>query len=510
MANAAPTADLMDNPPNVADIDWNQPAFVMTPEREAAMVRFGQGNNGSDVFSNDRALYGYIEASHHLVLPQSFHDDSEDKIRIHDATAPAVGGVRAMREADWPDIEVDVIGSMESVTGMLGGSREGTAYRNTHAYQYYEDSAMIRLITFMNYVMLRIGGLDSLNAFVAASLRGRWIQLGAYNVSASDTFQPYPETDIIDGDETGTVLERMVWLYDNSPDGMDPSLAIYNFLPGLAAEFFIEAMKEDTGVAFVVKNAEIFWAAAEFVVKARGHHWKEIYEALYLKFITSCFEGEYTWPPGLRFDVVFRVAIHPFGLRALPMMAAHFMVFGKVGNAGILRLSGGPNGMAVVTSTAAALRAMSGEAWYGRFRALFNDQIDLTEKFEAAILSNKYGFHMSANLYGAAKVTSVTIDSKSYTLQQMRDLTGGLACIAQGFVEAMRAAVESGGISGFSLQNVKALEKYAMNNPLITLRIKTLVLFAIEAVAESKSVSGAAQAALPMIKAADKADEKKE
>lgn len=436
-----------------------------------------QDANGDYVYSNDKALYGYISAGEYLVLPKAFHDNA--KTKVDDGTGAK----------DFPKVGLDVFGGRDGIKQYLGGSTEGTAYRNSTLYKYYDDEVLITQIAFLNYLKLREFGIEPADAYVVAALRTRWIALGAYNVTATDDSRPYKEVMLVEPDDNGTEYQKVV-AATTVEDIFDVNLA-------RAIEYVAQANNATRGIKWVIENAEAIWGAEEHVVRVRGHHYKNSYDTLLTKYIQAWHEGEGAIPADLTMSVLFRTSIHSFGLKALPVMAGHFAIHGKMANSGILRFSGAPNGMAVVTTTAACLRAMSGEPWYGRFRHIYGEQIDLLEDFESNIMANKFGFHMSARLYGVPSVTSVIVNGQGYTTERMREVGANLASLAQGFVQAMQAAVESGSITTFSFSAAKAMEKYAANNPLSALRIRGLILYAIDAISEAKSVNQATRAALP-------------
>jgi hypothetical protein len=458
---------------------------LLTVENRASLEVMLQNANGDNVYSNEKALFGFIPASQFLLIPRVFHDAANTRVNI---------GTDAK---DFPDISLATFGGINHVKGMLGGTTEGTAYRARTAYLYYSDPVLLAKIQLMNYVALRASGIDPANSYASAALRARWIALGAYHATVTDNARPFDETRTIIGDANGDAYAQMA--------AANTLETLFNVDLPSAIEMIAESRSDTHGAKWVVSMSETIWNAEEYVVRVRGHHYKKEYETMLKKFISACHEGNVEFPPELDMETTFRTSIHPFGLAALANMASHFAVHGKVGNAGLVRFSGAPNGIAVVTTTAACLRAMAGEPWYGRFRNLYGASIDLLEKMETLILSNKFGFHMSARLYGAEQVVSVAIDGENYTIERVKDTGANLAAIAQGFVEAMKQAVEGKQIAHFSFSNAKVMEKYSANNPLSTLRIRTLVLYALDAIGEAKSVKAATASALPQIEAAEAA-----
>merc|ERR1712232_668587 len=113
------------------------------------------------------------------------------------------------------------------------------------------------------------------------------------------------------------------------------------------------AKEENFGSRWVTSMAEAIWTAEEYIVRVRGHHYKPEFEANLTKYLASFFEGDDRMPKNLDMAAIFRTSIHPFGLQALPIMAGHFAIHGKMANSALIRLSAAPNGIAVITTTAA-------------------------------------------------------------------------------------------------------------------------------------------------------------
>jgi hypothetical protein len=188
-------------------------------------------------------------------------------------------------------------------------------------------------------------------------------------------------------------------------------------------------------------------------------------------------------------------------------MAGHFAIHGKMANSALIRLSAAPNGIAVITTTAAAIRSLESESWYGRFKEAFGGQIDRLNAFEKQILENKFKFHQSHRLYGETPMLTLTYGEETITIDEARESGKMMASIGQGFVQAMSRAVDSGAIQGFAFSNSKAMEKHAQANPLMTLRISALILNSLESISEAQSADEILAAAIPKLKNAASSDD---
>lgn len=438
-----------------------------------------QDTNGDKVFSNNRALCGFIKASEFLMVTRNTHNAATPKVDV------TINNARA--NVDVPNVDLKILGGNNGISNLIGAT--GDTYRNATTYLYIDDEIELAKIGYMNYLALRTSGLTRQDAYVASALRARWIALGAYYAYVLTPKKLYDEVTIIDPDPTGTDYERIA-----HATSMD---AIYAIQPANASEFIQEALSNESGIEWIVGHAEAIWTAVEFIVRVRGHHWKDDYEITYTKFLAAYFQDAHDIPQNLSKVHIFRTAIHPFGLRTLAIMAGHFASHGKVANSALIRFSGAPNGMAICTTCKAALDALKGETWYNQFYIAFKNQVDLLDAVCEKIMSDKYTFHLSHNIYGMVQPISVTINGKNYTIEEMRQVGAAMAPNAQGFIAAMEGAKNSGYINAFSMSNAKCTVKHAANNPLAAARLRALIEFAIDNISVAKSLEEATNAVLP-------------
>lgn len=446
----------------------NDPNFIkpkITQRMRDAMEIISEGLNGDHVFSSVKAVFGFIPQSQYLEII----------------------GDNELYEEVPTDITVEQFGKRTFMLDKI--SKDAAEYAKNHKYIVLANPTIVTKLAFLNYLSLKESGMDKHNAFVASALRARWIQLGclgaaikANKAGIEEISNNYPIysgvkfTDIIEAES----LEEM-----------------YEADAANAEEFLELVADEHIGMSWVVNNAELIWAMVEYVMRVRGHHYKEEYTTLYSKYFKACCGGSSEWPEQYSFEAVCRIAIHPFGLAALPIMTAHFAMLGLLADASIIRFSGAPNGMAVITTTAACLRTMSSEIWYAKFKNVYAEQIALIENLEDHILENKFSFHMASSLYGVTTTSKVTVADTDYTLDKIREVGGGMAAVAQGFIEALKSAKDSNFISEFSFSNAKSLEKHSANAPLAAIKLRTLIIKVLELQSSAKTVDGLIDSFLP-------------
>lgn len=434
-----------------------------------------QDANGDLVFSNTRAIMGFLEAKNHMLVSKKFTDAT--------AAVPV------------PNVDLARLGKIDGIDAYLGSA--GEDFKNSNPYLILQDATALKMsyyrMTVMNYLKVKSGGLSGANSYVIGALRARWALFGALKVTMENTNDRYEEHSIIDVDDP---------VYGDI-EAADTVSELVDALGNEAIEFYNHHSDEQRGAAFVTKYADAIWSCTEHLFRVRGHHYKNSakeaasYADFVDRYMSAFFEGEYAWPNDIDKFHVFHTAIHPFKVRALPVITAKLAAHGTLANSAILRMNGAPVGTAVITTTAAALDTMRSEAWYGSFNEVYTEDIALLNKFSKLISDNKYGYHMCARLYGLRPARVLNIEDQEYLVESAKSRVSALAAAAQGMISALASAVESGRISGFSMSRAKALEKAAAANPLLTLRINVLVIRALEFVNDATSIDAAIKAALP-------------
>jgi hypothetical protein len=109
------------------------------------------------------------------------------------------------------------------------------------------------------------------------------------------------------------------------------------------------------------------------------------------------------------------------------------------------------------------------------------------------ILAIKCAYHTSARLYGVTSKNGCTYNGNDYSLDKKKEFAAIMASFTQD--GALTNAVEDGNFSRYSFSDANVIERAADGNPLITIRSKTL--FAVDAIAEAKTVEAATNIAIP-------------
>lgn len=478
------TKDITEPDCTMANNNGN-PTLLERLARGDGLAMAVQDANGDSVYSNNKAQMGFLAANKFLLVGKSFVDANKSYEKL--------------------DVNVKRFGERNGVSKYMGET--GTAFARAHPYIVLSDAATdadaVELqylkLAAMNYMKLIAAGIEPPNAYVAAGLRARWILMGAWQELVADTNTLYVEHVIVGGEGDASAAGGV----DRANNIAGVLTAMGNYAEGFAAEHF----SDDHGTTFITRHADAFWALSEHLFRTKGHHYKNgpseeyTYRAFVDRYLTAAYEGNFEWPNALDRFVVFHTAIHPFKIRALVTLTAKLIAHGTISNAGLIRLSGAPVGTAVITTTYAALDTMRAEAWYSPFNTVYTNEIRELESFASQIQDNRYGFHMASRLYGVDSVRLVTspLLENSIEVEQAKSRVSAIAAAAQGMISALNQAVEVGAIAGFALSNARSLEKAASANPLLSMRINTLVTKAVDSVTEARTLNDAITNALPML-----------
>lgn len=433
-----------------------------------------QDANGDNTYSNDKALYGFIEAAKYLQLPAAIHN---------------------MLVAQPTHTNTN-LGKVDAIQTFLG--ENAMQYRIANTYKRLDEMTALQFhkMALLNYLALKGAGLDEQGAYLAAALRTRWVLLGCL----APTIQ-----------ERGVLIDETVINPMTSGDAVAiegaATLHALSTLPDIdIAGYSRAALNTSVGNKFVVMWAETIWSISEYLFRVRGHHYKDEFKDLIKRMMRASTEGKVDLADNFPFAAVFHTAIHPFGIKALPVMTMHFIAWGKIANAMCIRISGAPNGTAAITTTAAALKSIAGEAWYGRFYAIAGQQIEDIQRYAAAIMDNKYGFHLAAGLYGVTPARAITIGGNTKSLAVIDQEVGALAPVLQGFINYNKDVAAADQSLTYSFQNAKALEKRAASNPLLAARVQQMIQFTVDAIAGAKTVAEAISSTFPTLQEQAPAD----
>jgi hypothetical protein len=445
-----------------------------------------QDQNGDDVYKNERTHLGYLDPRYKLVVPADYWKDCED--------------------LDEFPVDLKELGKINGIMKYLGEEakdHQSKLQYLTKTASASDDDAIELVfwkIAVANYLKLANSGIEADQAAYAGMFRARWCITGGLHALAKSSHKPGDE--VIKADDTtrdsgiGSIMaaKSVSDLFDQDKLDLAPMIKVL--------------ARDNHGVNWVVGISENVWCAVEHAFRVRGHHFisnpgeKEGYEALYNRFMTACYEGKWEIPEGFEWEIIAHTAIHPFKVQALPQVMAHYTAYGLVSPSATLRTSGAPTGHAVITTTSAALNTMASEVWYPTFKSIYSVPIGILNNATKAIKGNKYGYHKSASLYGVTPEKNIMINGEPKDLEEVKGLTSVVGAAAAGLIAALAEVSDRDDTFAFALSNAKALKKAESNNPLMAIRVKELIIAAVESVTEAKGMVAAIKAALPQIAAA--------
>lgn len=436
------------------------------------MNAFIQDSNGDDVYDSERVQLGYIEAPLNLQILKSYHN----QVKGEKVIKFTLGEIQGLDMSSYAD--AGTLATYATTTKYCAGMiADATGSHDAHRLTSLKH-------VMLNYLALKAANVNKETAILCAALRSRWIDLGCYHALCQFDKTTKSEVTIIN---------------DNNPayGNISKATTFKTAVMAMASEHqdFVKlylSKDSETLRKWVVTHAEHIWAASEYAFRVRGHHFQEksggktavSMESLLTRFLQSSFEGNFEVPDGFDFQRVFHTCIHPFKIAPLPIMVHHFAMHKKVSSAAMVRFSGAPTGNAAITTTCAALSTMAGESWFGAFKTVFSDEIALLERSREAIIAEKFAYHQAAGLYGIAKKSTIKHGDKEVRIDVVKEKTSVLAAACQGLIMGINEAVASDGSVTFAMSNAMALKKAASNNPMISMKVKTVVISSINKLSE--------------------------
>jgi hypothetical protein len=140
---------------------------------------------------------------------------------------------------------------------------------------------------------------------------------------------------------------------------------------------------------------------------------------------------------------------------------------------------------------------MKSEMWWNAFALVYKEPLGLLDAATKAIMDNKYGYHIASGLYGETKAVEFSVGGKTIDIEEAKSQTQMIAAAAQGMILALAAAEENKLVSQFALSNARALVKAGAANPMLQIRVNTLIIKAIDMVSDTTDIASAISAALP-------------
>jgi hypothetical protein len=450
-----------------------------------------QSSNGVNAYDNLKVLMGHVDANEFLYVPEDVWKAVESvadfDFSIDDLSKS--GGMTNYNLGKGNDYMKTQ--GLELVTNCKGDGAAETVLRNTYFWK----------IAGMNYVMLKDSGFTDLNAAYASMFRAKWFITGAGKALEQDKTNTSVEHVIVESSEPNGVLKNI----NAAASVEDVILAMGADGVRFATLFYGTKESINDGIEWVTMHYTNIWCAVEHSFRTKGHHYKNtgveanFYRVGYQRFLDACFKDGFSFPSGVDEFCIFHTAVHPFKLKALPLVATHYTANCMVAEAAILRFDGAPNGNAVITTSKAALDALAGETWYGKFKDLYNDQIELVYAASAKIHEDKFSFHNCSALYGMKHKGSVDINGEDMTMSDIKSKTASVASACQGLIVALDALSAAKKINGFALSRAKALKKAADANPVLSIRVTELILASVDAIGDAESIPDKIEAALPAL-----------
>lgn len=164
---------------------------------------------------------------------------------------------------------------------------------------------------------------------------------------------------------------------------------------------------------FVKVNLRNFVHQLVFVFLSRGHHWAPDYDGLFNKLKTACLMGAtmgFAMPTN---EMIYRYAMHPFGIFPLYHMMEQNRANGDMSYGMVLRLGGGSviAGTAYITTSHSVVRAMANETWGDSFTRKFGDEIAALQLADLDIKGHERNYHVAHKHLGADTLTKVSVEA---------------------------------------------------------------------------------------------------
>jgi hypothetical protein len=434
---------------------------------EQAIEYSAQTANGDDTYSNDKALFGYIPTSDFLVLPTNYNPKNLGDMSVRD------------------------LGKQNAYLDYVGEAANAVAYRAANEYIDAPTNLIKLKITLLNYVNLRGTIPDIAPAFYVCQLRLRWImrrflysQLVDRKVTYDEVRQANPAIQIEKAINDAPTLAALTDLGNTN---------------ALVKEY-LEFSTTHIGLVWIkhsIKYAETWWAITEFLMRTKGHHFKQEYTDVITKAFRSVSENNVDFEFPAWYHLITRVAIHPFGLKALVLGTYNSVAFGKLGNGLILRLSGAPNGFAAITTASAGISMLKTEFWYNEFEKTYKNSIVLIDAMAKQMIDDKYAYHLAANLYGVVPKRVIKVNNVDIDMARADMAVTAVAGVIQGYIVWSRLKTE--GKITFSFGNAKSLEKRCQTNPTMVQKIVALLDLTMTTIEDSDSIAEATRSVFATI-----------
>lgn len=400
-----------------------------------------EGINGPSTFNLETAAYGYIRSHEKVVYPASMRD------KIKSATAH-------YKANGFPTEDDGVAGF--TLMDML-------------------------TITFWNKRALENANVPEDVAFFIGFYRARLTYLGYMYVEKADRAVTIDEVEwredavdfVMNLRNTNQDFNTAFEAASTEIEELDAYLEATHEEPDVFTHFIYNVLSTSwlDMVKHIVLCAQQYAAMTYLVFRQLGHHYTTDYNAKYdIMWKATTLEKPSYVPNN---EMIHRVAIHSFGLKALHEKFYQNLEASKLAETFVDRSDVAPAGTAIITTCNAAIQAMRSLSLWSDFYAAYQVQVD-TLNTQAMAIKGKNAkdaikFHKNARLFGVERVIPDNTHAEA------------LASYAKGFIDSL------GPKSDLSKQ--KTLNKKANQNPINVELMTSLIHSMAEKIIEAGDLS---------------------
>jgi len=383
-------------------------ALVLPDHFAEKILEAVRATNGPAEFSNDKEAYGFLNVNEYLLVPEGFryNHDYVAKADVNIATMD----VNAYNPAAY-NSNVSIINQDKKIA--LPNSINGC-----------NAADLLIILTALNLSRLPNTKSGHVGAILRATLCLRGMCL--------------PLTDSGFGDNKRNVYQDEV------------TVVPWADLVRIPVEDWNRAITlvADDSMKVIFKKWHVVLSILAYVFVTRGHHFqgddeqstlvlrgedtqgRYTYGGLYRAVWNACFPGEEHIAEDLK--VVYRTALHPFGIYVAWMVLKKFSSARKLPTGLLVRASPSPAGTAKVTTGSAILRMVMGSPYFASFRDRIEKVAHRIINVSIKIMADPTRYHQTARIFNAVALTEAE-------LKDLKDATedaSGLAPFLQGYIEA--------------------------------------------------------------------------
>jgi len=400
-----------------------------------------EGINGPSTFNLETAAYGYIRSFEKVVYPSSFRNKIAACTAFYNDPANAL----------------DTTGPEELT--------------------FFD----VLTITYWNKRALENANVPEDVAFFVAFYRARLTYLGYMYTEKTDRAVTVDEVEWRDDAtdyfmnlrNTNAEFEQAYMDSDSLEDEINAYLEHTNTETDPFAHFLYNVVTTSwlDMIHHIVLASQQYAAMTYLVFRQMGHHYTADYEAKYDVMWKATTLVKPAFVPSN--EIMHRVAIHSFGLKALHEKFYQNLSSSKLAETFVDRSDVAPAGTAIITTCNASVQLMRSLPLWDTFYAAYRNTIDTLEEQAKAIkgenAKDAIRFHKNAKLFGVAREVPDTKYAEA------------LASYAKGFINSL------GPRSDLSKQ--RTLDKKANQNPINVQLMASLIEAAADKIIESGDLS---------------------